>query len=116
MRQYLQTSLRSISVVTLGELKKGVISAGWGVGRTRALDEHLRGYAFLAIDAEVAATWARLYARCDELGRPKSENDLWIAATAHRHGLPLATLDNDQTDVPGLTVICEDGTEESVPA
>lgn len=46
----------------------------------------------------------------------KEDNDLWIAATASRYGLALATLDRDHYDIPGLTVIREDGTEVSAPA
>lgn len=116
MARQLEAAVHAVSVVTVGELKKGAISARWGETRSRALDYHLRGYLILPIDAEVAEAWAQLRARCDELGRPKSDNDLWIAATAKRYDLPLATLDRDQHDIPSLKVIREDGTEITVPA
>jgi tRNA(fMet)-specific endonuclease VapC len=109
------TMVRAISVVTLGEMRFGAIRAAWGEPRSRALEEHLSTYLVLVIDGSVAEVWARLRARSFELGRPKGDHDMWIAATAKRYGLPLATLDRDQYDIPGLTVIREDGSEVSVP-
>jgi len=38
-------------------------------------------------------------------GTPIPENDLWIAAAALEHGLPLATRDAHFRHVPGLTVL-----------
>lgn len=104
-----------MSVVTVAELKRGAIAAGFGERRTRELEDHLRLYVALSIDRDIAEEWARMRVRCDRLGRSKNDNDLWIAATAKRYALPLATLDRDQYDIPGLAVIQHDGTEVSVP-
>jgi hypothetical protein len=101
--------------VTVAELKRGAISANWGEQRMAVLDERLQEYVVLSIDRDVAEAWALMRVKCDRLGRPKSENDLWVAATARRHGLALATLDHDQYDMPGLKVIKGDGTEITVP-
>lgn len=102
-------------MITLGEMRFGAIRAAWGEIRRRALDDHLETYVALPVDSSVAELWAHLRARCFELGRPKDDNDLWIAATAERYEIPLATLDRDHHDIPGLTVIREDGSEVSVP-
>jgi len=115
MRQRLGMGGLAVSVVTVAELKRGALAARWGDRRTVELAEHLRGYVVLAVDAEIAEVWARVRVRCDELGRQKSDNDLWVAATAKRYGLPLATLERDHHDIPGLIVIAEDGTETAVP-
>lgn len=93
----------------------GAIRARWGPRRLTALEEHLHGYAILPIDLPVADEWARLSARCLDRGLVKEDNDLWIAATASRHALALATLDRGQQDIPGLRVIREDGSEMTVP-
>lgn len=114
MRQRLEMGGLAVSVVTVAELKRGALAARWGDRRTVELAEHVRGYAVLAVDAEIAEEWARVRVRCDELGRQKGDNDLWVAATAKRYGLPLATLDRDQYDIPGVTVIREDGSAVSV--
>lgn len=108
-------AVRAVSVVTVGELRFGQLRARWGETRRRALDDHLMTYVALTVDPSVAEMWARIRQRCLELGRAKRDNDLWIAATARRYDIPLATLDHDQYDVPGLTVIREDGSEVTVP-
>lgn len=108
-------TVRAVSVVTLGEVRFGQIHGRWGERRRRALDDHLTSYVALAIDPGVAEMWARLRQRCLELGRAKRDNDLWIAATARRYEIPLATLDRDQYDIPGLRVIGEDGAEVAIP-
>lgn len=115
MRGRLGTNGLAVSVVTVAEVRRGALAAHWGDRRLLELDEHLRGYVVLTVDVGIAEEWARLRVRCDELGRQKGDNDLWVAATAKRYELALATLDRDQYDVPGLTVIREDGTEVSVP-
>jgi len=38
-------------------------------------------------------------------GTPVPENDLWIAAVALEHGLPVATRDAHFSQVPGLSVL-----------
>ena len=62
----------------------------------------------LAIDAAVAAEWARLRVHLAESGRRVNVNDLWIAATAAANGLPVVTQDDDLDplqDVTGVEVI-----------
>jgi predicted nucleic acid-binding protein len=115
MRQRLEMGGLAVSVVTVAEIKRGALAARWGELRSAELAEHLRGYLVVGVDAGIAEEWARVRVRCDELGRRKGDNDLWVAATAKRYGWPLATLDRDQHDVPGVTVIREDGSEVSVP-
>lgn len=109
-------TIRAISAVTVGEMRRGAIEAGWGERRRRGLEAHLRTYVILPIDSEVASEWARLGARCTELGRAKRDNDLWIAATAIRHAFAVAALDRDFEDIPGMTLIRRDGSETVVPS
>jgi len=116
MIQWLERSVRAISVVTVGEMRSGALRARWGERRLRALEDHLAAHVILPIDPAICDEWAHLRARCLELGRQKRDNDLWIAATAIRHGLSLATLDAGQQEIPGLTVVREDGTEVTVPS
>lgn len=115
MRDRLMLEVLAVSVVTLAELRRGALAASWGERRMEGLDERLRQYLVLPIDRDVAETWAQMRVRCDRAGRRKNDNDLWVAATAGRYGLPLATLDRDQLDIPGLRVIGADGVERTVP-
>lgn len=43
-------------------------------------------------DDGISKTWARLAARAQQRGRPRPQNDTWIAACCVRHDLPLVTL------------------------
>jgi predicted nucleic acid-binding protein len=56
------------------------------------------------VDA-TATTYARLRIALKKLAKPIPENDLWIAAVAAEHGLPLATRDAHFSVVPGLTTV-----------
>ncbi|MBM3500380.1 MAG: type II toxin-antitoxin system VapC family toxin [Armatimonadetes bacterium] len=47
--------------------------------------------AALLPDAETCAIWAELAATTRAAGRPYQDNDLWIAARALQHDLPLMT-------------------------
>jgi predicted nucleic acid-binding protein len=97
----------TVSVITVGELRAGVLSAG-------TLDERDRRLATLSaamaldpvpIDGAVADAWARLRLALRDAGRRMPVNDSWIAATAIALGVPVVTQDDDYDDAPGLDVI-----------
>lgn len=99
-----------ISVVTLAEIKAGVLLASDVDIRVRRLTtlESLDYVPSLAIDEDVASEWAVLRASAAERGRRINVNDMWIAATALRHGMPVVTQDSDffqLSGVRGLEVI-----------
>ena len=88
-----------LSVVTLGELRRGVDQLAAGRRRSR-LDDWLRNdlparFAgrLLGIDAATADAWGQLIARRERDGRPMGAMDGWIAAIAVVHGLTLVTRD-----------------------
>ena len=86
-----------ICPVTIAELQAGVLIAADVDIRARRLAtlESTADIEVLAIDAEVAAEWARLRVHLAETGRRVNVNDLWIAATAAANGLPVVTQDDD---------------------
>lgn len=94
------------SVVTLAELQAGVLSAGTAQVRSRRLKtlQQLGGIEVLVIDEEVAAEWARLRVQAALQRRRVKVNDLWIAATAAAHDLPVVTRDADFDLFPGSGV------------
>lgn len=99
-----------ISPVTLAELQAGVLvsSATEVRARRMATLQATADIEVLVIDADVAAEWARLRVLLAEAGRRVNVNDLWIAATALAHGLPVVTQDDDFSSleaVAGLAVI-----------
>jgi predicted nucleic acid-binding protein len=97
-----------VSVITLGELRLGVVSARNDPGaasRRLATYELARQFEPLPIDERVSDAWALLVAQLRAEGRKAPVNDTWIAATAVAHEMPVATQDKDYDAMPGLTVI-----------
>ncbi len=92
---HLEGQVIALSFQTVGELWFGAIKAGWGEAKRRQLDDRIRRYVVLACDEATVRAWAELRARAEEQGRAKQTTDLWIAATAKRHNLPLLTSDSD---------------------
>ena len=100
-------SLLSVSMVTVGELRVGLLAARNDAERARRLETLIRAERFgpIPVDESVAAAWARLRVDLIAAGRRLPVNDSWIAATAIAHGLPIVTQGADYDDVPGLTTI-----------
>lgn len=88
-----------MSVVTIGELQLGVLSAPDDERRARRADTLAvaRGADPIPISEAVMVAWARLVADCRALGvqRTVKLTDALIAATAVEHGLPVVTQDDD---------------------
>ena len=97
----------AVSVITVGELRAGVLAAVDLATRDRRLATltAVMGLSPVPVDDAVAAAWARLRVALSDLGRRMPLSDSWIAATALALGVPLVTQDDDTADIPGLTVI-----------
>lgn len=97
-----------LSVLTLGEIRKGVERLRAGARREKLrvwLETELPGWfgdRMLAVDAGVADRWGRLLA---EVGRPVPAVDGLLAATALHHELRLVTRNEADFDFPGLEVV-----------
>jgi predicted nucleic acid-binding protein len=99
----------AISPVTVGELHAGVLAAEDLDVRARRLVtlESIADIEQLPIDETVARSWALLRVHLAKHKRRLNVNDLWIAATALTHGIPVITQDDDfgpVDTVAGLTV------------
>ena len=97
----------TVSVITVGELRLGVLAAADGATRARRLETLSRAEALepLPVDRAVAHAWARLRLALRDEGRRMPLNDSWIAATALAHGIPVVSQDDDYDGVPGLEVV-----------
>ena len=95
----------AVSVVTLAELQAGVLAARSTEIRAQRMAtlDVLRDIEVLLIDAEVALVWAQLRVSLAEAGRKINFNDLWITATAARHGVPVVSQDDDFEAVDGMS-------------
>jgi predicted nucleic acid-binding protein len=97
----------AVSVVTIGELRLGVLAAADGPTRAMRLETLSRAEKLepLPIDTRVAHAWAVLRLALRDRGRRMPLNDSWIAATAIAHHLHVVARDADYDGVPGLEVI-----------
>jgi hypothetical protein len=100
-----------LSVITLGELRKGVDRLADGRRRDR-LDRWLTGELperfggrLLSVDAVVADEWGRLLASTENAGSAVDDADALIAATARVHGLQIVTRNVRRFAATGVEVI-----------
>ena len=97
----------AISVITVGELRAGVLAAVDVETRDRRLATLSEALALdpLPVDQPVAEAWARLRVLLRDMQKRMPVNDSWIAATAISMGVPVVTQDEDYAEVPGLEII-----------
>lgn len=97
----------AISVITIAELRLGVLAADDGPVRARRLETLIRAEALdpIPVDRSVAAAWAALRLALRDAGRRMPLNDSWIAATALARKIPVVSQDDDYDRVPGLVVL-----------
>jgi len=98
------------SVITLAELTVGVLATSDLATRSRRLATvaQLRSIELLPVTEAVAGHWARLRVLLAEQQRRVNVNDLWIAATAAAHRLPVVTQDADfdvLAEIGGIEII-----------
>ncbi|RMG54167.1 MAG: type II toxin-antitoxin system VapC family toxin [Gammaproteobacteria bacterium] len=97
-----------VSVLTLGEIRKGIDALEKGQRKLRLLDwleTELPAFfagRILPVDEEVADRWGRLLAGA---GRPLPAIDSLLAATALTHGLALVTRNVVDFQVSELEII-----------
>lgn len=98
-----------ITFVTLGELTRWTVMRQWGVARRAELDAWLAARPTLPYSDEVARTWGYISAHAARRGRPRPQNDTWIAACCLVYDLPLATLNvkdfEDFSEHEGLALV-----------
>ena len=94
-------------MITIGELRAGVLAASDTTTRDRRLSTLAAALALqpVPVDDEVASAWARLrlVLRDRELTMPV--NDSWIAATAIALDVAIVTQDSDFPPLDELEVI-----------
>ena len=87
-----------VSFVTVGEILRGGVKAGWPQVKMAEWERRLSVYTIIPGTIAVARTYARIGAR---FYRQLADNDLWIAATALAFNLSLATGDGRLRAVAG---------------
>ena len=97
----------SVSVVTVGELRAGVLAADDVETRDRRLATLTQALMLepVPVDGRVADSWPLLRIRLRDSGQRMPVNDSWIAATAMSLGVAVVTQDDDYVEADGLQVI-----------
>ncbi len=97
----------AVSIITIAELRAGVLAAVDTVTRDRRLSTLITALTLnpVPIDDGVASNWARLRLLLRDSGQRMPVNDSWIAATAMSLGVPVVTQDSDFPSLPDLAVV-----------
>ena len=102
--------LMFLSVLTVGEIRKGIMGLRAGSRRTRLeswLETGLRARfsgRILPVDEAVADRWGTAAARAAARGRPLPVIDGLLAATAVHHNLTFVTRNVSQVEAAGVLV------------
>ena len=97
----------AVSIITIGELRAGVLAASDVTTRDTRLATLTAAMTLdpIAIDDDVAAQWARLRVMLRDSGQRMPVNDSWIAATAMALQVPIVTQDDDYINLAELPLI-----------
>ena len=82
----------AITFVTQGELTKWAVRRQWGTVRQQRMARWLSRIPVLHSSDDIAAVWGEIAASAERRGRPRPQNDTWVAACCLAYELPLATL------------------------
>ena len=103
--RFAESRIMYVPWVVLGELHFGAQRAQRPQQQLANIQELLTFAAMLFPDQSTTEHFGQIKAELFKLGKPIPDNDLWIAAIARQHGLPVATRDAHFTHVPGLQTL-----------
>ncbi len=104
--EYLKGQILAISFMTVAELFQWASIRNWGEKRTAQLEDVLNNYLIFQCDMELCRRWGDVRAKLRKIGKPISPQDAWIAATALRYDIPLASHNtSDFEKIKGLKLI-----------
>jgi tRNA(fMet)-specific endonuclease VapC len=93
----------SVPVIVLGEFRYGIAQSRHHADYERWLESHLRDFDVLTVTEETATFYAALRVALKQKGQPIPANDVWIAALAHQHRLPILSRDRHFDAVPRIS-------------
>lgn len=92
----------ALPVITLGEYRFGIRQSRNRAKYEKWLDALIRSCHVLDVDGETTVRYAEIRSELRGTGRPIPGNDVWIAALARQHALPVLSRDRHFDSVPGL--------------
>ena len=107
-KPHVQGKTIALSFVTVGELFAWSFRKKWSAKNFADLEQRIKTAVVIPYDFELCRQFGRLKADLMTVGRTIPANDLWIAACALRHALPLITHNSkDYVGIPDLHIITE---------
>lgn len=95
----------ALPATVLGEYRFGLLGSKRQSRLNAWLEELLEDARVLDVKERTTSIYARVRYQLKLAGTPIPENDVWIAAAAIEHGLPLASRDRHLTVVKGLEIV-----------
>jgi predicted nucleic acid-binding protein len=105
-RPYVKGKTVAISFITVGEIYFGAEKRKWTGKTLGTFLERLKAVVVVPYDIEICKQYGKLKASLREAGIVVADNDLWIAACATRHSIPLISNNRKHFEkIPGLHLI-----------
>lgn len=89
-------------MIVLGEFRYGIAESRHRAAYEAWLEAQLSRFEVLDVTAETTIAYAALRVALRRLGRPIPANDVWIAALALQHRLPVLSRDQHFDVVPRI--------------
>ncbi len=100
--QYARARRVAIPVIVLGEYRFGIAHSRKKQNYVHWLEELVSVCDIFVVDEETAIRYAEIRGELKGAGTPIPTNDIWIAALARQHALPILTRDRHFDMVKGL--------------
>lgn len=94
-----------LSSTVIGELYFGAYASANLQKKITEIEEFQKKCLLLDITSKTGLLFGQIKSQLKIKGKPIPENDVWIAASAIEHNLPLFTTDNHFKDVDNLTFL-----------
>jgi tRNA(fMet)-specific endonuclease VapC len=94
-----------VPVFVVGELYYGAYKSSNLTKHITQVQSFLANCEILSPDSLTADIYGNIKATLIKKGKPIPENDIWIAAVARQHNLPLFTTDNHFTEIDNLSLV-----------
>lgn len=101
----LQDKQFAVTFITLAELTVGALKAERPETALQVVAQGLTNRLVLGVSQVTTQFYAHIFVELERVGQMVPINDIWIAALARQHNLPVIARDNHFLRVQGLRVI-----------